>query len=157
MKRLFLSFLKGLVLWIVLVAVWMSGLAVWNSTINTADRTWIFAGKEYSSAEMRAIVLELKDEEGRGIESACYNPKNHVKGYSGALLDRSRGSSVNMNVLNPENTDSYSADLWDRFADKLACYAVLPDDGFPEYVRVTVTNPIYFFFLGPLVGDAFLN
>ncbi|WP_336248929.1 hypothetical protein [Stomatohabitans albus] len=140
MKRIVFSFIAGSVVWIVLASLYIAGISIWNSTINTADRTWLFNGKELTSAEMRSVAMELaKDGDARPLASTCHNPEDNPNHYSGTLVDESRGlvhlfaSQPNLEEV-PETTD--------RFQDALACNAVLPNSLSPmEYVWFTVSSP----------------
>lgn len=138
MKRIILSLLTGFGLFIGVIGVYIAGISIWNSTINTADRVWLFNGKELTSAQMRSLSIEMaKDGNARPLVTTCHNPEENSKHYSGVLVDESRGIFFQIENGLEEELPSTT-----RFQDALACNAVFPNELDPmQYAWFTISSP----------------
>lgn len=142
MKKYLVPFGAGMGLFVIACAVLLVAVSIWVSTVNVAGRTWYFAGKEYSSAEMRLISIELQQRrDERGLTYSCYNPETHFKGYSGVVVEGARGLERELADMNAAMA---SVDESVGTLNQLACLSVLPSSTHPmqDYVNTLITAPL---------------
>lgn len=142
MKKYLLPFGAGVGVFLAFCVLLVLVMAIWVSTIGASGRTWYFAGKEYSTAEMRQISLELvSQQEDRVLQPVCFNPEAHFKGYSGMIIDSSRGYEANR-VFGEESSSNVFETV--SIMNQLACQTVLPSTSTPvlDFVNTVITDPL---------------